>query len=71
MAVRHYFEEKNQIFNFESKNEINSDYYSISSLFSEEANNCIIFTDDYLYKGRNPLSITLSSINMIIQKVRI
>ena len=59
------FEEKDQIFNFESINGISTEYYSLSlsSSFSEQINNNITYSNDDFYKENNLLSLTISSIH--------
>ena len=59
------FEEKVQIFNFESINGISTEYYSLSlsSSFSEQINNNITYSNDDFYKENNLLSLTISSIH--------
>ena len=47
------FEDKNRIFNFEIKNDINSKYISLSSSYSIEKNINTTFTDVDLYKKIN------------------
>ena len=63
LSIFENFEEKNQIFNFESINEINSEYYSLSSSLSEQINNYTTYSHDDFYKENNLFSLTISSIH--------
>ena len=63
LKIKSNFEEKNQNLNFESINEISTEYYSLSSSVSEQINNNITYSHDDFYKENNLFSLTISSIH--------